>query len=320
MKVCEICKSGRIKFFHQIGKFCYSSCANCKTLFLNPKPTVRDINNYYKKSFEYTAGGTNEKEIRKRAKLILNKLIKINPDGKTLLDIGSGYGYFLDEATKKGLNVSGIEPSRKLHAISLYRYNEVVVNTNLEHFYKKEENKKYDFITLIHTIEHVTDPKETINKAFKLLNPNGILYLETPNLDSHLFNTEKENYTFLTPPDHIWLFSKYSFLKIFSEIANSDILEINSYSYPEHFMGIIKGKLEIRSTESETNHKYQNYDTKDNRTFNFKNLNFEFVSSFGFKISDLKYLLFDKLIAQLLTPLLNLGIYGSILELYVRKK
>jgi len=35
---------------------------------------------------------------------------------------------------------------------------------------------------------------------------------------------------------------------------------------------------------------------------------------------NMRFLLFDKLLAPFFTPLLNLGGYGSILELYIKKK
>src|SRR3989344_3234667 len=100
MPFCVICKhsKSKTKLFCTIGGYIYYHCSRCKTLFIHPKPKFAQISNYYLKNFKYAAGKVNEKIIRSRAKKILKNLIKLSPTGKSLLDVGSGYGYFLDEA------------------------------------------------------------------------------------------------------------------------------------------------------------------------------------------------------------------------------
>ncbi len=309
MPKCEICRHKKTKFFHKINNFSYYFCRNCGTLFLNPKPSQKFLENYYAKKFAYSAGEENEMLIRQRAISILTKLKHLNPKGSSLLDIGSGYSFFIDEAKKLGFEVKGIEPSKELFRNSVNYLTEFVNHETFEEFYLKNRNKKFDFITLIHVIEHVSNPIDTINKAIKLLKPRGILYIETPNLDSHLFYSEKYNYTFLTPPDHLWLFSQTSLKKILTKIPDIQIEKINTYSYPEHLMGIIKRKFQLSKSKFQTNSSIQ----RTNST-NLKNLNLKFDSKF------IKYIVLDKFLAPLLTPLLNIHTKGSILELYIRKK
>ena len=69
-------------------------------MFLDPKPSAKEITDYYKKNFVYSAGEANESQIRTRARKIMHRLSDLNPAGETLLDIGSGYGFFADEAQK----------------------------------------------------------------------------------------------------------------------------------------------------------------------------------------------------------------------------
>lgn len=327
MPTCEICQYRKTKFFHKIDKYIYYQCPRCITLFFSPRPTLKQITVYYKKKFKYLAAEANEKLIRRRAKSILNNLIKMSPGGKTLLDIGSGYGYFLNEANKFGLKTVGIEPSTNLSHISLYRYNDIVFNLTLEEYIKNRKEKRFDFITMIHTIEHVLNPEDTVKKAIQLLNHNGVLYIETPNLNSHLFKIEKYNYTFLTPPDHIWIFSQKSFKYILSKIPEIKIEKISTYSYPEHFMGIIKNQINRKRSEKiRRNQKSENSDKSDTSDLSglsgIRSLPIlrSILNSSEKTSKSLKYLILDRLLAPLFTPLLNLGNKGSILELYIRKK
>lgn len=52
-----------------------------------------------------------------------------------------------------------------------------------------------------------------IDFAAEMLNKNGILFIETPNLVSYLFNILSQDYDFLDSAQHLWLFSKQSCLK-----------------------------------------------------------------------------------------------------------
>ncbi|PIP62773.1 hypothetical protein COS31_03495 [Candidatus Roizmanbacteria bacterium CG02_land_8_20_14_3_00_36_15] len=315
MLSCQICKNKQIIFFSKINSFNYFRCDNCRTLFVYPQPLKKILNNYYKKNFSFNAGYQNENRTREQAKKIIGTLIKLNPKGKTLLDIGSGYGYFLEEAYKIKLLVCGIEPSERLYQLTStclagrqVEHLIKVFNTNFENYYQNNKNKRFDFITLNHIIEHLENPCDAIEKISTLLNKSGILYIETPNLNSHLFNAEQKNYTFLTPPEHLWIFSQKSIQQIVNNISTLKIIKSSTYSYPEHLMGITKKKFQILNIKSQINPK----DRKINKNalcFNLKLL-----------LKKLKYLLLDKLIAPSLTPILNLGGYGSILEHYIKKK
>lgn len=290
-------------------------CHSCLTLFVDPQPSAKTLDAYYQNNFDYSTGKANEKIIRTRAQEILkicNPKV-CNPKGSMrlnigdfkILDIGSGYGFFLDEAKKEGYNVQGIEPNKKLAHDLINQSIKSIYYGTFEEFYKKSVNMKFDFITIIHTIEHLRDPKKIIKMACDLLSEDGVLYIETPNLDSHLFYREKQDYTFLTPPDHLWIFSRKSFEYIIPK--NYEVFKISSYSYPEHFMGILKSIYRKKSLEYlSKNISNQGADNDKKKRFTLK--------------QKIQIFLFDRLLARLFYRLLNLKYHGSILELYIRKK
>lgn len=313
MPSCILCKSKNVTFIYKVAKYLYYQCENCLTLFLSPTPTKKELDLYYQNSFSYSAGATNESQIRKRAKVILSNLKHLHPTGERLLDIGSGFGYFLDEAQLIGLKPTGIEPSSKLSAVTV-KYLTVTKNITFEEFYEQNKGKqKFDFITLIHVIEHVPNPKRFIKQAVDLLKPNGILFIETPNIDSHLFYAEKKSYTFLTPPDHIWIFSRESFKQITSKLKSISLTKLSTYTLQEHVMGILKKKLQVTNYKSQINNKYQIKNNKEIQT-NARSFHYNDIMKW------LKILIFDKVLASILLPLINFNHKGSVLELCYRKK
>ena len=304
MTICPLCQNKQIPLKHEVDGYKYYFCQQCQVLFLSPKPKNKGIREYYSQNFTYTDGLHEEKRIRQRAKIILTKLKNMHPQGKTLLDIGSGFGFFLDDANRSGFEAIGIEPAKKLAEYARKKYRLPVINQSIDDF---KPTKKYDFITLIHVIEHFTDPISVIKKFKKLLNKDGILYIETPNLDSYLYRAEQRNYTFLTPPDHLFIFSQFSIYRLIEKYSDLQMLSMSTYSYPEHFMGIIKSV--IKGSPSLSPHPY-----------NFPALTRRPSHPTSSKLSNsLKYLIFDQFMAPIFTPLLNLFNYGSILQIYIKR-
>ncbi len=300
---CELCKSKKTKLMFNYTYSSYYFCSSCCTLYLYPKPNLKRLKKYYKSEFDYKLTSLQKSRLKKRAKLILNRLLKINPKGKKLLDIGSGRGYLLKESKKRNIEAIGLEPSK-----SLYEYAQTQhlpsINSTFEEYYKSiKDNKKFDFITMIHVLEHVANPESVVKKALKLLNKDGVLFIETPNLKSHLFHFESSNYTFLLPKEHLWIFSLKSFQKMISKLSNAKMLFVSCYSYPEHFMGIIKNIF------------YRNNLSKQYNISRSCNLSSDKTNLF----KKLKYLLFDQILAHLVYWILNLFNYGSFLELCIKK-
>lgn len=301
MLSCKICGKNKTQKKYLLGKYQYYWCYNCQTLFLHPIPNIKFIHTFYS-DYPYETGRFEKKRLKIRAIEILKTLLSLNSNGKTLLDIGSGYGYLLKEANKYNLQTFGIEPSRHLFEYSkkLLKEKSGLFFESFEEFLKGKKVQRYDFITLTHVLEHFIDPKKMINNALSLLSKDGILFIETPNINSWLAKSEKQNYTFLTPPDHIFLLSKKSIEKM---SPNINILRHSTYSYPEHLMGIIKKKLQILNNRFDFA-QYEQFRI-NNKSKNIK--------------TNLKYVLFDKIIAPILSPALNICGYGSILELYINK-
>ncbi len=307
---CPICSYSSVQYFTTLKMYRYYTCRNCKTLFTNPSITQKKLTAYYQKHFHYVDGLLNEHIIRKRARIILQNIINKKGAHISLCDVGSGYGFFLDCAQQSLTQVYGIEPSRILAKSSIDTFNiPVFIGTSRE--YMRSQNfRKFDVVTSIHVIEHVANPKNHIRELLTLLKPDGLLYVETPNLDSYLFYAENKKYTFLLAPEHPWIFSHYSFRYLIQDTKRA--LTVKTYSYSEHVMGIIKAIIK----------KYNSSATVPPK--NLKKPE-EISLSPSSQISILVkkavfYFIFDLCLAKLFVPFLNMNHKGSILELYISKK
>jgi 2-polyprenyl-3-methyl-5-hydroxy-6-metoxy-1,4-benzoquinol methylase len=123
-----------------------------------------------------------------------NHLQTILPADKnaTLLDIGCGFGQFLFELKSQGYkNICGVDISNDAIQACIQKGMDVELlglekNNSLVE-YLKNEKRSFDFISMMHVLEH-TSKKEVINLLALIrtkLSAEGFLYLTVPNAQSN---------------------------------------------------------------------------------------------------------------------------------------
>lgn len=150
---------------------------------------------------------------RKASRKILERIEQLTTKGK-ILDVGSSAGFFLAEATNRGWEAAGIEFSKwsKEHAEKTFGLS--IYNQPLEKLNWKPES--FDAITMLDVIEHLTDPRKVLAEVKKILKPNGVFVLTTPNIESTAAKLTKEKW-YAILPGHLFYFSTKTLEKILSE-------------------------------------------------------------------------------------------------------
>lgn len=119
---------------------------------------------------------------------------------------------------KLGWEVTGVELNKKA-------YNECI-NHNLDVFNCSLEvtnfkDRSFDVVYMSHLVEHLANPYHIFEIVEKILKPNGLLYIKTPNrnaLGRKIFN----KYWYANDiPRHLYLFSKKSLVSIFKKFNMS---------------------------------------------------------------------------------------------------
>ncbi len=186
-------------------------CENCQLLFTNPRPVVEDIAGYYK-SDEYISHHNKSQSLSDALyKLVRNFTLKakvnlISKYGKkgSLLDIGCGTGFFLQQAHKSGWKVKGVEPNEtaRKQAIS----NDIQVETDL----KEYSGQQFDNITLWHVLEHVYDLNQFIEELKNSLTDDGTIFIAVPNSKSFDAQHYKEDWAAYDLPRHLYHFDQHT--------------------------------------------------------------------------------------------------------------
>jgi 2-polyprenyl-3-methyl-5-hydroxy-6-metoxy-1,4-benzoquinol methylase len=113
---------------------------------------------------------------------ILRELKRLKKFGR-LLDVGCATGFLLDEARKYAWETHGVELSK--WAVD-YARNKFGL-TNVSHTILKNAaypSNYFDVVVLKDSIEHLIDPKSTLMEIRRILKPEGIICVNTPDISS----------------------------------------------------------------------------------------------------------------------------------------
>jgi len=123
----------------------------------------------------------------------LDNLLEIIPNmfNYKILDIGSGKGCFLIDASKKGSDVYGLELSGEYISISIKEAERQNVKINVTQGFAEElpfADDFFNFLNLSEVIEHVKDPLKVFNEMKRVLKKEGFVYISVPSRYS-IFDT-----------------------------------------------------------------------------------------------------------------------------------
>lgn len=186
---CPLCgKDDYLKLYTERG-LSTVKCKQCDLIYTNPRSSNAQ-ENYFGEATNFFNEARlifNNKKPHHRDRNYeyeIKEIKKVKKSGR-LLDVGTNMGFFLRKAKEAGFETEGVEPSPSLAKIATENWGLKIHNAFLEEA-KLEENS-FDVITLIDVFEHVCNPKELLNTAFKLIKKDGIVVIKVPNGDYNYF-------------------------------------------------------------------------------------------------------------------------------------
>ena len=209
---CPICESleiderlQKLRDSDSIGVLC---CRSCGHGFLDSFDHIDDayfergqflLNKDYidgvedrRRHYEYE----NQNRFERIGPLIINK---------NILDFGCGIGSLMEKIKPLAKTVEGVEPTDPFreHVQSQGYTCHAVIDDAIG---------PYDFISAFHVLEHIPDPIAVLRDLSGKLSPNGLLYIEVPNVnDALVILYDIEAYhRFNFFKDHLHYFSRHS--------------------------------------------------------------------------------------------------------------
>ncbi len=218
---CPVCgQPGKISLYfpHSFHRHYFSlhTCDTCGLSYTFPPPSDELLSKIY--AGEYWA---RESTVQKRGNIALlvhkfneirlvatvKPLLRRLPTGAKILEVGCGSGQLATYLMRKGYDVEVTDISqdilddiKAIHGITCYCGN--IENIRFSH--------AYDAIIFNNVLEHLPSPVPTLQRAEQLLTPQGLIFLEVPNIASLQFKLFRTSWFPLQIPEHLFHFSPRS--------------------------------------------------------------------------------------------------------------
>ena len=241
---CPVCGSNEITEFLSLDDYFLSKesfeislCEECGFKFTNPVPRETELPKYYESEEYISHSNTSKGLVNKVYRLVRNHSIKKKVGIATAkmnrgeaLDIGCGTGDFLNEMSKHGWKVKGIEPNDVARNNAITNFG-LDVGEEAQLF--KFDKDTFDVITMWHVLEHVYNLDKHLSQIKNILRKDGRLVIALPNADSMDAKIYKNFWAAYDVPRHLHHFNQSSFKRLMGkygfEIAETKPMVFDSF-------------------------------------------------------------------------------------------
>ena len=143
------------------------------------------------------------------------------PAGSRLLDVGCGNGAFMQLARAAGWTVQGMDFDAEAVAAAR-RVGLDVQQGGLERV-ESQAPGSFAFVTLSHVLEHVHDPVSWLRALHRVLQPDGRLWLQTPNIASLGHARYGADWRGLEPPRHLTLWTPPTLQRVLRDVGFREV-------------------------------------------------------------------------------------------------
>jgi len=231
--ICNLCNSNNFKVLytrkHYALNYQIVKCKTCGLIYMNPRFSEEKNRDLYNDTYYYFGKEDDEININKAVEQF--KRLQFYSAKGRLLEIGCAKGFFLKIARDNGWETYGVDLSDYGCKFAKEQFNLNVLQGVLEEIDLPE--KYFDVVSLWDTLEHLRDPCKVLEKIKRLLKDDGILMIETPNINSVFFKLYRR-YWLGFNPFHLYYFSpqtlKNMLCKLGFTIVNSETITVSLFS------------------------------------------------------------------------------------------
>ncbi len=154
-------------------------------------------------------------DMKERCLAWLERLLVSDPPPASVLELGCAHGGFVYLLSVAGYAAEGLEMSPQIVAEARARFDIVVHRGPIE---QCSFDRPFDIIVAMDLLEHLVDPRGTLEVCKRHLAPGGTLVLQTP-----CYRGEGADWPMLLADDHLFLYTAASSNQLLSEAGWVDI-------------------------------------------------------------------------------------------------
>jgi SAM-dependent methyltransferase len=133
--------------------------------------------------------------------------------------------------------------------------NEFLADYNFDITNIAQKDATFDTIICYHILEHITDDKKAITELYRVLKPNGVIYIQTPFKTGDLYEndsitTPEERLTYFGQKDHVRVYSVKGLKSRLDDCGfNTAIINWNKLSEEDSYLGLIAPETILKASK-----------------------------------------------------------------------
>lgn len=176
-------------------------CQDCGLVFVQPIPAAEHIEAYYAKGYY----GRRHPALKDFFMDLRVRQVGRPTGSGRLLDIGCGGGDFLLACRKRGWTVVGVEQGG---APVMQQQGALAIQVVPPERMHDLEAGSFEVVTIWHVLEHLPEPRATLEAVRRLLAPSGRLVVEVPNFGSWQARLGGPDWFHIDVPRHLLHFDR----------------------------------------------------------------------------------------------------------------
>jgi 2-polyprenyl-3-methyl-5-hydroxy-6-metoxy-1,4-benzoquinol methylase len=219
---CPLCAATSWRSPFLLKSYTLVECASCRLLYVRDRLREEEMTrfygeHYFSSSDELSQGYSDYQQMGIERKATFNGYLKrILPylrRREQVLDIGCGYGYFLNAARTHFRKLAGNDLSREA-----LQQVDPAFDTQCGQFRADLYPQHFaDLVMMCDFVEHLYHPVDFLREVRKVLHPEGILCLVTPNRNSLLSRVSGKRWVSFKLPEHICYYDPETITRLLAE-------------------------------------------------------------------------------------------------------
>lgn len=165
------------------------TCRACGLVQVQPRPTAAEEKDFYSANMQDLGRDKEIDYVKLRANQTADTVRHadlaetLTPDrGARVLDVGSGYGFYLREMADRGYtDLLGVEIGASRRALAM-EHAPAIRMIDADVTACGDDIGTFDLVTCFHVLEHTVDPVAVLRSLGCLVSPGGTLLVEVPNV------------------------------------------------------------------------------------------------------------------------------------------
>lgn len=184
---CPLCRGKRAATYHWQG-YQVCRCATCRSESLATLPSPEELQQFYqdRSARKMTRWERRARRVAPAFDAYLRRIRELTGSSpRSFLDLGGGASYYALAAMEQGIDASVMD-----WAEDTLEFNRDVlgladcVQGDVQNCADELDGRRFDFVLARHVIEHMIDPALLVSNISRILAPDGVMAIETPDVES----------------------------------------------------------------------------------------------------------------------------------------